>query len=154
VIERLAENLSFVAGQLRPWDVLDMFLVWVVVYRVLILVRHTGTVQMLSGLGILAIAYLSSIWLELFTFNWILEKFLSVTSQFADTIIVADQQSTDASRKICRRFPKVILIDNPNRDYNELSRQQLLIAAARESYPGPRILQAIASTFQLKSWRK
>ena len=77
MIERLTENLSFVAGQLRPWDVLDMFLVWVVVYRVLILVRHTGTVQMLSGLGILAIAYLSSIWLELFTFNWILEKFFN-----------------------------------------------------------------------------
>ena len=77
VIERLAENLSFVMGQLRLLDVLDMFLVWVVVYRVLILVRHTGTVQMLSGLGILAIAYLTSIWLELFTFNWILEKFFN-----------------------------------------------------------------------------
>ena len=77
MIERLAENLSFVMGQLRLLDVLDMFLVWVVVYRVLILVRHTGTVQMLSGLGILAIAYLTSIWLELFTFNWILEKFFN-----------------------------------------------------------------------------
>lgn len=54
-----------------------MFLVWVVVYRVLILIRHTGTVQMLSGLGILAIAYLMSIWFELFTFNWILEKFFN-----------------------------------------------------------------------------
>jgi diadenylate cyclase len=30
---------------------------------------------MLSGLGILAIVYLSSIWFELFTINWILEKF-------------------------------------------------------------------------------
>ena len=54
-----------------------MLLVWVVVYRVLVLIRHTGTVQMLSGLGILAIAYLMSIWFELFTFNWILEKFFN-----------------------------------------------------------------------------
>lgn len=54
-----------------------MALVWVVVYRVLVLIRHTGTVQMLSGLGIMAIAYLGSIWLELFTFNWILEKFFN-----------------------------------------------------------------------------
>lgn len=54
-----------------------MALVWIVVYRVLVLIRHTGTVQMLSGLGILAIAYLASIWLELFTFNWILEKFFN-----------------------------------------------------------------------------
>lgn len=74
---------------------------------------------------------------------WILDQFLSVSSQFADAIIVADQQSTDASREICRRFPKVILIDNPDRDYNELSRQQLLIAAAREHVPGPKILLAL-----------
>ena len=32
---------------------------------------------MLSGLGILAIAYLMSIWFELYTFNWILEKFFN-----------------------------------------------------------------------------
>ncbi len=54
-----------------------MLLVWVVVYRLLILIRRTGTIQMLSGLGILAILYLLSIWLELFTFNWLLEKFFS-----------------------------------------------------------------------------
>lgn len=54
-----------------------MLLVWIVVYRVLLLIRQSGTVQMLSGLGILAIAYILSIWFELFTFNWILEKFFS-----------------------------------------------------------------------------
>lgn len=54
-----------------------MVLVWVVVYRVLILIRKTGTIQMLSGLGVLAIFYILSISLELFTFNWILEKFFS-----------------------------------------------------------------------------
>lgn len=32
---------------------------------------------MLSGLGVLAIGYILSIWLELFTFNWLLEKFFS-----------------------------------------------------------------------------
>jgi diadenylate cyclase len=34
-------------------------------------------VQILSGLGILAIAYMLSIWFELITFNYILEKFFS-----------------------------------------------------------------------------
>lgn len=71
------ENLNFIMSQLRLRDLLDMILVWIVVYRILILIRHTGTVQMLSGLGILAIAYLMSIWFELFTFNWILEKFFN-----------------------------------------------------------------------------
>jgi len=54
-----------------------MLLVWLVVYRILVLIKKTGTIQMLSGLGVLAIAYICSIWLELFTFNWILEKFFS-----------------------------------------------------------------------------
>jgi len=58
-------------------DLLDMILVWLVVYRILILIRRTGTIQMLSGLGILAIGYILSISLELFTFNWLLEKFFS-----------------------------------------------------------------------------
>lgn len=77
MLENIRDNLIFIVTQVRFRDFIDMFLVWVVVYRVLILIRHTGTVQMLSGLGILAIAYLGSIWAELFTFNWILEKFFS-----------------------------------------------------------------------------
>lgn len=77
MLQSLFENLQFIFTQLRLRDFLDMLLVWIVVYRVLILIRHTGTVQMLSGLGILAIAYLMSIWFELFTFNWILEKFFN-----------------------------------------------------------------------------
>lgn len=71
------ESLQFVLSQLRARDLLDIVLVWMVVYRVLILIRRTGTLQILSGLGILAIGYVLSIWLELFTFNWLLEKFFS-----------------------------------------------------------------------------
>lgn len=84
--ENFLENIGFIANQIRFRDFIDMFLVWVVVYRILILIRHTGTVQMLSGLGILAIAYLGSIWLELFTFNWILEKFFN--NLFLITVIL------------------------------------------------------------------
>jgi diadenylate cyclase len=71
------DNILFIVGHLRLQDLLDMILVWIVIYRVLVLIKKTGTIQMLSGLGVLAIAYILSIWLELFTFNWILEKFFS-----------------------------------------------------------------------------
>ena len=71
------ENLEFIYSNLRWQDAIDIILVWMIVYRILILIRRTGTVQMLSGLGILAITYISSIWFELFTLNWILEKFFS-----------------------------------------------------------------------------
>lgn len=71
------ENLIFIISHLRTQDLVDMILVWVIVYRILILIKQTGTIQVLSGLGILAISYVLSIWLELFTFNFLLEKFFS-----------------------------------------------------------------------------
>lgn len=73
----LWDSLRNLAAQTRPQDFLDLLLVWLVVYRVLLLIKKSGAVQILSGLGILAIAYMVSIWLELITFNYILEKFFS-----------------------------------------------------------------------------
>ena len=46
-----------------------------VLYQTLILMRHTGAVQVISGIGILAFGYIMSRWLDLYSFNWILEKF-------------------------------------------------------------------------------
>ncbi|GIL18374.1 MAG: membrane protein [Oligoflexia bacterium] len=76
-MQQMFDNIVSIVTHLRVQDVIDMIFVWMVVYRVLILIKKTGTIQMLSGLGVLAIAYIASIWFELFTFNWILEKFFS-----------------------------------------------------------------------------
>ncbi|WP_069660970.1 glycosyltransferase family 2 protein [Arcticibacter eurypsychrophilus] len=67
--------------------------------------------------------------------DWILEQFLEVTSLFADCIIIADQQSTDNSRVICSKFPKVHLINNNNDGFCEDARQVLLIETARKIFP-------------------
>ena len=69
---------------------------------------------------------------------WILRRFLDVTSVFADLIIVADQGSTDGGLEICREFEKVIVIDNSSSDYDEASRQEMLIATVRSLVPLPR----------------
>ena len=74
---------------------------------------------------------------------WILRRFLEVTSSFADRIFIADQGSTDGSLEICHRFDKVTVIDNSSGDYDEASRQKLLIDAARTLLPLPRILVAL-----------
>lgn len=76
---------------------------------------------------------------------WILRRFLEVTSVFADLIIVADQGSTDGGLEMCREFAKVTVIDNSASDYDEASRQELLIATARRLVPLPRILLALDS---------
>ena len=92
---------------------------------------------------------------------WILERFLSVTSRFADHIIVADQRSTDESRVICRRYPKVVLIDNPTDEFNERDRQLLLLRQARALVPPPRVLMALdadeilaANAVHTPSWQR
>jgi len=73
---------------------------------------------------------------------WILDKFLSAASLWADHIIVADQNSDDGSVEIAQSFEKVILIRNTSSDFNEPERQKLLIAAARK-ISGPRLLIAL-----------
>lgn len=74
---------------------------------------------------------------------WILPRFLSVTSQFADHIIIADQESTDESVSICQSYPKVTLIHNRSGEYDEAGRQRLLIQTARELVPEHKIILAL-----------
>ncbi len=71
------ESIYFIATQVKFQDLIDLLLVWIVIYQTLQLTKRSGAVQILSGLGILAIAYLVSIWLDLITFNWLLEKFFA-----------------------------------------------------------------------------
>jgi glycosyltransferase involved in cell wall biosynthesis len=73
---------------------------------------------------------------------WILPTFLSVTSTFADYIIIADQGSTDGSREICACYEKVIIVDNSSQQFNEPEREKLLISVARK-IPGPKVLIAL-----------
>lgn len=75
--------------------------------------------------------------------EWILELFLKVTEQFADVIIVADQNSDDDSLAICKSFSKVHVIHNSDSEYNEASRQALLIKFARSLVPEKKILLAL-----------
>ncbi len=70
-------NMALLFSTFRPMDLVDMVVVWFLIYRVLLLIKRTRAVQMLSGLGIVAIGYILSIWLDLYTLNWLLEKFFS-----------------------------------------------------------------------------
>ena len=76
-LSQVFENIYYIFSQFNIRDALDLFLVWVIVYRVLLLSKRTGAIQILSGMGILAIAFILSIQLKLVTFHWILEKFFS-----------------------------------------------------------------------------
>ncbi|MDR0829365.1 MAG: glycosyltransferase family 2 protein [Prevotellaceae bacterium] len=63
---------------------------------------------------------------------WILDAFLTATSLWADHIIIADQNSTDGSREIYKKYQKVIMVDNVQAEYDENSRMRLMYAEARK----------------------
>lgn len=63
---------------------------------------------------------------------WVLAHALASLSGFCDAIVVSDQGSTDGSQDICRRFPKVVLIEAPAGDMEKLpmrARWRMLDAA-------------------------
>ncbi|HTY54830.1 MAG TPA: diadenylate cyclase CdaA [Candidatus Binataceae bacterium] len=62
--------------RLRWQDVLDILIVAFVIYRIGLLIRGTRAVQMVVGLLILGVVYITSQILGLFTLNWLLNSFL------------------------------------------------------------------------------
>ncbi|MCX8073421.1 MAG: diadenylate cyclase CdaA [Candidatus Binatia bacterium] len=62
---------------LRIQDAIDILVIAYIIYRIIDLIRGTRAVQMLIGLGVVFLAFLSSQYFELYTLNWILDNFLS-----------------------------------------------------------------------------
>lgn len=72
--------MSWIAIALRTvgsrWqDILDILLVYVLVYRLLLLIRGTRAVQILTGLGIVSVAFIVSDRLKLYVLNYLLKQF-------------------------------------------------------------------------------
>jgi uncharacterized protein (TIGR00159 family) len=79
-----------VIPQPRWQDVLDVFFVAYVIYRIAVLIRGTRTMQMVVGLGIVAAAFVGSQMLGLFTLNWLLNNFLGSLMVILVVIFQAD----------------------------------------------------------------
>lgn len=73
---------------------------------------------------------------------WIIERFLQCASLWADHIILADQRSEDETTAIASRFPKVQIIKNNSKAFNEPERQRLLFEEAQK-IKGKKLLIAL-----------
>ena len=71
----MSDLLANLQSSLRLVDLLDVGIVAFIVYRVLLLIKGTRAMQMLTGLGILAIGFFLSSTLEFFTTHWLLSHF-------------------------------------------------------------------------------
>jgi diadenylate cyclase len=65
-----------ILGQLRWQDGVDIGIITFLIYRLLQIVRGSRAMQMIIGLAVISIAYVSSRALGLFTLNWVLDNFL------------------------------------------------------------------------------
>ncbi len=63
-------------GTLRVQDAIDILVIAYVIYRTIDLIRGTRAMQMLIGLAVVFVAFLSSQYFELYTLNWLLDNFL------------------------------------------------------------------------------
>jgi hypothetical protein len=61
---------------------------------------------------------------------WILDRFLTLASEWADYIVIADQCSDDRSPEIAKSFEKVIYVLNEG-EFDEQNRSQLLLNEVR-----------------------
>ena len=69
--------MSDLFAQFRLLDLVDIAIVAFIFYRIIDLIRGTRAVQMLIGLAVVFLVYLSSQTFQLFTLSWILDTFLS-----------------------------------------------------------------------------
>jgi uncharacterized protein (TIGR00159 family) len=66
-----------IISNFRLWDVIDIFIVAFIIYRIILLIRGTRAVQMLIGLVIVLGLYILSIRVGFFTLHWVLSNFIA-----------------------------------------------------------------------------
>jgi len=69
---------------------------------------------------------------------WVIEHSLACLSQFCDVILVSDRKSDDATRQICGRFPKAVVLE-PGPEFRIREQRWQLLDAARD-YDGHNLL--------------
>ena len=116
-------------GQLRWQDGLDIILVAVILYQAFLFLRGTQAVQVLAGMLILFLAYLTARRLDLFTLEWLLD---GVVKSFLLIVIILFQ--ADIRRVLSRMGRKAL-------PPAEVSEPQVLeeISDAVETLSGQRI---------------
>ncbi len=91
-------------GQLRWQDGLDIILVAVILYQVFLFLRGTQALQVLAGMFILFLAYLTARRLDLFTLEWLLD---GVVKSFLLIVIILFQ--ADIRRVLSRMGRKALV---------------------------------------------
>lgn len=91
---------------------------------------------------------------------WIIDRFLSAAKNWADHVVVADQQSSDGTLELLQATPGAEVVINESPVFDEAHRQKILIERARQ-FEGRRILIGLdadealsANCLESKEWKE
>ena len=120
---------GYLGSTFTPRDVLDIFVVALAIYWVLMLIRGTRAVQMVSGLLVLMAVRLVADWADLETVSMILENFFG----WAVVILVVIFQHD--IRRALTRMGRPLFSSVPQQEYSEIL-EEVVRAAQRLSNNG------------------
>jgi hypothetical protein len=91
---------------------------------------------------------------------WIIERFLSCASVWADHIILLDQNSEDNSVELAKKYDKVILKHNDSKEFNDFNHWNTLMEESRKIKAQRKVIFAIdcdefisANSFDTLEWK-
>ncbi len=108
-------------------DFLDVFVVWFLLYKFLVIAKGTRAIQILFGIGLLALLYWLSLVYDLYSLNWILEQFF----QYFFVIIVILFQ--DSVKNALANLGKIEFLEKNERVGKDLLLEELIIAIDKMS---------------------
>ncbi len=73
----ILEFLLTLKAQIHPKDIFDLIILWIMVYRIMILTEKSGISKILAGVIFLALLFIFSTQLQLMSVHFILENFFS-----------------------------------------------------------------------------
>jgi diadenylate cyclase len=123
------EILQLYLGDLRVTDLIDIALLWFVIYQALLLVRGTRALQSLLGLGAALALYVLAGKLELYAMHWLLEKFFDIA-----VLAVIVLFSADIKRGLAGAGGRLFPSFGPRADqsaFEEVIRASFLLASRR-----------------------
>lgn len=113
---------------MRLLDILDILIVSLIIYRIILLIRGTRAVQMLSGIALIIIIYFLSGKFQLQTLHWLLQTFLG-----SILVVIVILFQTDIRRALTQmgKTPFHLSGSVANRDVEEIVRAATYMARRR-----------------------
>jgi len=106
-------------------SIIDIAIVFYVIYRLLLLIRGTRAVQMLVGLILVIVAFFASRYIQLTTLNWLLENFLE---SFVILLIIVFQADI---RRALVHFGRSSFLDRISRQEQAVFIEEVTRATSR-----------------------